>query len=139
MGALIFLLLILALAAFGVALARTPLRRPGYWLRWAGLALGYATLALALDALFFGASAIPPPGGVRSDLYFLAPTMISALSYAVGLVLTFLWQGRRMLDAAGRKWLAMLGLLPFAFIVIGALPSRPSARLDEKEALEVFR
>ena len=125
----------LAAAVLGVSIARSPMKRRSYWARWGVLLaviVGLLLLPPALESI-----ATPGSGEIGPGILLMLFTGLLAIPAAI--FLAFLWQGRRMIDASGSKWWAMLGVVPFAFIVFGVLPSRPPHGLDQKKAVEVFR
>ena len=130
----ILIFVYLGAAVLGVAVARRPLSRPRYWAR-----LGI--FALALGAILFVPAlldyAAPAERAAMGPLV-LSILLIGVVVTPVALFLAFLWQGRRMIDAAGSRWWALLGLFPLAFMVFGAMPSRPAESLSQDKAVDVF-
>ena len=125
----------LAAMILGVAIARTPLNRKSFWARWAMLTAALILAILIPSLLEYYAPDHPA---------MIGPMIISILVVGVVLLpaaffLAFLWQARRMIDATGSPWWALLGIIPVAFIVFGALPSRPTSNLTKSKAADVFR
>lgn len=132
---MVFALVYLGAAFLGVAIARTPLARPGYWARLGvltALIAGLIFLPPALDAMF-------PPGPEPFGPGVLLLLVTGLFLLPASVFLAFLWQARRMIDASGSRWWALLGVIPGAFLVFGALRSQPANGLSEDSAAAVFR
>lgn len=103
-----YALIYLVLPLIAVALARTPLRRPGFW-GWNAL---YVALSLSVGIAAF--LAVIATGSAESGPD--PATTLEAMALALGLIgalgaFTYTWSARRFIDMGQSRWLALL-LIP---------------------------
>lgn len=128
--------LFLALMIVGIAIAKRPLARPGYWLRH-GVGVAAVIAMALLGQLMIGLDA----GAAPTDTQIILSAVYGILFVILALVLNMLlmlWTAQRLIDIGWSRWWALLAafLFPIPTIVFGAIPSRPV--MSESAAVETF-
>ena len=125
------LIFLLVCGVVGVACARSPLDRRGYWLRINIQVALLIAIAVGVPALF-----AELPASMLSVAHIFAIRAVVGAAYVALFAYGFHLEGRRCLDAGASRWWALLGAVPLAFVVFGLLPSHAQGAEDVAKTFE---